>query len=233
MATSFSIPYNLVPVSLLAPAADAAGRTSSFRSLRNCAKAYVIAKVNLGSGTVSLNTSALTNSGATLPFTSTAGVVAGAGVAGTNIPAGTTVLSFVPNTSVTLSNPISGSVASGAAITFGPFPVTFTFLQATSVSGAGSKPINAVPIWLNDATASSDALVVQNAAAAFTTDIAVAEKIIVFEILPEAAMDITNGFTAIAVQTSASNAANITDATLHVLTNFPGTKIPTTYNDIS
>jgi len=162
MATHFSIPYHLLPVSLLPPAADAAGRTSSYRSLRHAEKAFVIAKVNQGNAA----------------------------------------------------------------------PVTFTLLQATSVSGAGSKALSALPIWLNDATASSDALAVQAAAAAFTTDATLAEKILVFEILPEAAMDITNGYTAIAIQTSASNAANITDATLHVLTNFPGAKIPTTYSDI-
>jgi hypothetical protein len=163
MATNFSIPYMLPPVSLLPPAADAAGRTGSFRSLRHSQKAFVIAKVNQGNAA----------------------------------------------------------------------PVTLTLLQATGVSGAGSKGVNAVPIWLNDATAASDALVAQTAAAAFTTDATLAEKFVVFEILPEAAMDITNGYTAIALQTSASNAANITDATLHVLTDFPGAKIPTTYSDIS
>jgi hypothetical protein len=69
---------------------------------------------------VTLDTSASTASGATLPFTSTTGVVVGQSVTGTNIATGSYVLSFVPNTSVTLNQAISGTVASGAAIAFGP-----------------------------------------------------------------------------------------------------------------
>ncbi len=88
--------------------------------------------------------------------------------------------------------------------------VTFTPLQATSSAGAGSKAIKASPIWLNDATAVSDALVKQAAAANFQTDVNVADKIVIFELTPEAALDVANGFDEIAVQTSASNAANIT-----------------------
>lgn len=48
MARQFSLPYQIPPVSLLAPAADAAGRTSSYRSLKNAMKAYIIAEVNQG-----------------------------------------------------------------------------------------------------------------------------------------------------------------------------------------
>jgi hypothetical protein len=48
MARQFSVPYQIPPVSLLAPAADAAGRTSSYRDLRNALKAWVIAEVNQG-----------------------------------------------------------------------------------------------------------------------------------------------------------------------------------------
>lgn len=67
-----------------------------------------------------LDTSASTSSGATLPFTSTTGVANGQSVTGTNIATGSYVLSFIANTSVTLNQAITGTVASGAAITFGP-----------------------------------------------------------------------------------------------------------------
>ena len=42
------MPYQIPPVSLLPPAADAAGRTSSYRDLTNALKAYVVARVNQG-----------------------------------------------------------------------------------------------------------------------------------------------------------------------------------------
>jgi len=69
--------------------------------------------------TVTLNTNAVTNTGATLPFASTTGVVIGQSVTGTNIAANSYVVSFT-GTSVTLNQAISGTVASGAAIVFGP-----------------------------------------------------------------------------------------------------------------
>ena len=48
MARQFSLVAQLAPVMLLAPAADAAGRTSAFRSLRNALKAYIVCHVNQG-----------------------------------------------------------------------------------------------------------------------------------------------------------------------------------------
>jgi hypothetical protein len=159
MARQFSMPYQIPPVSLLAAAADAAGRTGSYRSLRNCLKAYVVAEVNQGNAAT----------------------------------------------------------------------VQLTLLQAKDASGTGSKAINAVPIWLNDNTSSSDALVVQVAAANFTTDASTVDKLVVFEIEPEAAMDVANGFNHIAVQTGASNAANVTAAALFVLQAVQGASAPTTY----
>ena len=69
---------------------------------------------------VTLDTSASTASGSTLPFTSTTGVVVGQTVTGTNIAAGSVVASLVANTSVTLSKAITGTVASAAPIVFGP-----------------------------------------------------------------------------------------------------------------
>lgn len=68
---------------------------------------------------VVLNTNASTASGHVLPFALTTGVVTGQTVAGTHIPASTYVQSFTM-TSVTLTNPVIGTVANGAAITFGP-----------------------------------------------------------------------------------------------------------------
>ena len=107
--------------------------------------------------------------------------------------------------------------------------VQFTPLQAKDSSGTGSKAINAVPIWLNDNTATSDALAVQAAAANFTTDATTVDKLVVFEIEPEAALDLANGFNHIALQTGASNAANITRAELFILQAVQGASAPTTY----
>lgn len=68
---------------------------------------------------VTLDTSASTASGSVLPFAATTGAVVGQTVSGTNIAAGTTVASFT-GTTITLSQAITGAVASGAAIVLGP-----------------------------------------------------------------------------------------------------------------
>jgi hypothetical protein len=69
---------------------------------------------------VELETSADTASGKVLPFTSTAGVVAGMSASGTNIGANNFVQSIVVNTSVTLVNDITGDVPMSEEVTFGP-----------------------------------------------------------------------------------------------------------------
>lgn len=161
MARQFSLPYQIPPVSLFPPAADAAGRTGSYRTLKNALKAWIVARVNQGNAAT----------------------------------------------------------------------VALTPLQAKDVSGTGSKAIAAVPIWLDDATATSDAFVVQAAAANFTTDANVADKIVIFEIEPEVALDVANGFKTITLQTGASNAANITEATLYVLEAMQGASAPSTYTN--
>lgn len=161
MSRQFSMVAELSPVSLLAPAADAAGRTSSYRSLKNADKAYVLVHINQGNAAT----------------------------------------------------------------------VAITLLQAKDVSGTGSKALAATPIWLNDATASSDALVAQAAAAGFTTDANVADKLVLFEIEPEACLDVANGFRSIAVQTGASNAANITEAKLHILNSYKQATPPSSYTN--
>ena len=159
MARQFSMPYQIPPVGLLPPAADAAGRTSSYRNLANALKAYVVVHINQGNAA----------------------------------------------------------------------QVTVSLLQAQDVSGTGSKAVSAVPIWLTAATATSDALAVQAAAASFVTSATVADKIVVFEITPEAALDTANGFRTLAVQTGASNAANITEAKLFILGSYQGASAPSSY----
>ena len=51
----------------------------------------------------------------------------------------------------------------------------------------------------------------------------------VFEITPEMCMDLVNGFHTIAVQTSASNAANITEAELFIYGSYQGASEPSTF----
>lgn len=161
MARQFSMPAQIPPVMLLAPAADAGGRTSSYRSLRNALKAYVVVHVNQGN-------------------------------------AATVLLSV---------------------------------LQASAVAGTGSKAITATPIWSNLDTSVNDTLTSRTAAATYTTDAGVKDKIVVFEITPEQCMDVANGFDCIAVSTGASNAANITEAKLFILGSYQQASPPNSYVD--
>ena len=101
--------------------------------------------------------------------------------------------------------------------------VTLSILQGQDMLGTGSKAVGVMPTWLCAATATSDALAVQTPGATFQTSAStVADKIVVFEITPEMCMDLVNGFHTIAVQTSASNAANITEAELFLWEFLPG-----------
>jgi hypothetical protein len=162
MSSPFSLPYQLPPIKLLPAAADSAGRTSSYVSLRNALKAWIVCEVNQGNAAT----------------------------------------------------------------------VQFTPLQAKDSSGTGSKAIATAPIWLNNDTSTStgsDALAAQAAAANFTTDATTKDKLVIFELTPEAILDIANGFNHIALQTGASNAANITSAALHVLGAYQGQNPPTSY----
>jgi hypothetical protein len=162
MARNFSLPYQIPPVALLPPAADAAGRTSGYRNIRSVDKAYIVVHLNQGNAAV----------------------------------------------------------------------VTLTPLQGQDVSGTGSKGLSAaVPIWLMEPTSTTDALVAQTAGTSFTTDATVADKIVIFEITPEACMDIPNAFRSLAVSTSASNAANITEAKLWLVTDYAQATPPTTYSN--
>ena len=158
MARQYSLPYQSPPVGLLPPAADAAGRTSPYRTLKNAMKAYIVCRVNQGNAA----------------------------------------------------------------------PVALSLLQAQDVSGTNSKALGATPIWLVADTSVADALVVQAAAVGFTTSATLKDKIVVFEIEPDACMDINNGFKTVAVQTGASNAGNITESTLFIYQAYQGASAPST-----
>jgi hypothetical protein len=111
--------------------------------------------------------------------------------------------------------------------------VAVSILQAKDTSGTGSKAVNAVPIFLQNNALVTDVQAQQTAAASFTTDATLQDKLLLFEILPEAALDLANGFETIAVQTGASNAANITRAELIVYaqTKALGASQPSTYTE--
>jgi hypothetical protein len=89
--------------------------------------------------------------------------------------------------------------------------VTFTPLQAKDSSGTGSKAIPAVPIFYNADSTASDTLVAQALYSSFQTDVTLKDKFVVFRFEP-GELDLANGFNHIAIQTSASNSANITEA---------------------
>ena len=142
-------------VNMLAPAADAAGRTSPYYSMFNAHKAYLVCMVNQGNAA----------------------------------------------------------------------QVTFTPLQAQDDVGTNSKALTSnAPIVANLNTSASDVLAVATAAANYQTDAGTNDKIVIFEIEPQEVMDINSltlnansepqGFNHIAIQTSASNAANITSVLL-------------------
>lgn len=89
--------------------------------------------------------------------------------------------------------------------------VAVSLLQATNVAGAGSKALVATQLATNLDESVSDLLTAQAAASSFTTDAALKNKIIVFEV-DAAALDSANGFHTITVSTGASNVANVTAA---------------------
>lgn len=97
--------------------------------------------------------------------------------------------------------------------------VALSFEQATAVAGTGTKGLdNNKRIW-----ASLDApgveLTERTAAAGFTTDAALEDKVVVVEIDP-ADLDVAGGFDCVAITTGASNVANITSAMLLIDTQY-------------
>lgn len=155
----FSLIAQMPPVSLLAPAADAAGRTSAYRSLKDALKAFVVVEVNQGN-------------------------------------AATVLLSL---------------------------------LQAKDAAGTSSKAVNACPINTNIDTVAAGDFAAQTAAATFTTDAALKNKLIVFDVTPDAALDVNNGFCYLGLSTGASNAANITRAELIIVHGTQQAVVPDTY----
>lgn len=93
--------------------------------------------------------------------------------------------------------------------------VALTPYQATAVAGTGEKVINAVPIWANLDTATSDTLARATDAANYTTDAALKNKIVVFQIDADK-LDVTNGFDCVTIKTGASNLANITQVMYYI-----------------
>ena len=157
MARNFRLWENAQVVSLLKPAADAAGRTSAYVSLRSAHKAFIVCYLTQGNAA----------------------------------------------------------------------PVTLTPLQAQDALGTNSKGLTqAAPIAVNldTDTVPSDVLTIATAAAAYTTDAGTKTKMVIFEIDPIESMDLNSQtlnaagvpqpFNHIAIQTGASNAANITSAIL-------------------
>lgn len=143
MPGTFSLAQQAPPTEILAPAADAAGRTGDWINTKHIGKAFIVAHITQGNAAT----------------------------------------------------------------------VALSLLQASAADGTGSKAGPTVNIWSNLDTATSDALVARTAAASYTTDAAVKNKIVIFEVPPEA-LDQANGFQFITISTGASNAANITQAML-------------------
>jgi hypothetical protein len=143
MARQFQLPAQAQIVQALNPAADAAGRTSQYVTLKAAHKAYIICHITQGNAAT----------------------------------------------------------------------ILLTPLQAQDVSGTNSKALtNNCAIWVCTDESVTDALVKQAAAANYTTDAGVKNKVVVFEISAQDHMDEANGFKTIGLSTGASNAANITQA---------------------
>jgi len=82
--------------------------------------------------------------------------------------------------------------------------------QATAVAGTSAAAIaKTMPIWSDLDCGASDTLVKRTAAATYTTDAALADKLVVFQVDPAI---LSSGFDCIAVTIGASNVANIVSA---------------------
>lgn len=110
--------------------------------------------------------------------------------------------------------------------------IAVTPRQASAVAGTGVKDLtNNVPIWRNLDTAASDTLVRVTDAKTLTTDAAVKNKLIVFEIDPGQCLDLANGFDCLTLVTGASNVANITQAAVYIQTRFAEATPPAAITD--
>lgn len=107
--------------------------------------------------------------------------------------------------------------------------IALTLEKATAVAGTGSVAItNAVPIWSNAATGTSDTLVRQTDAVSFTTSAALASKQVIFQVEPAS---LGEGFDCLCVKAGASNAANVISATYLLQTRYPQATPPTAITD--
>ncbi len=104
--------------------------------------------------------------------------------------------------------------------------VQLTPLQAQDTNGTNSKAISATQIWTDLDEVTLDQFTKQANAANYTTDAGIKDKVIIFEIAPQDMMDMVNGFNTIAIQTGASNAANITEAMIYVLSRYQQAQPP-------
>jgi len=93
-------------------------------------------------------------------------------------------------------------------------PVTVSLLQGQDVSGTGSKSSNAVPIFQNSNTTLTDALVASGLSNSVQMAAAEVPQILVFEALLIEAIDTTNAFITLAVQTSCAAPGNIVSAVM-------------------
>lgn len=94
--------------------------------------------------------------------------------------------------------------------------VLFTPEQCTAIDGTGGKALTAdVPIYTSQDLATTTVLTRQTAAKNFTTSAATTSKVVHFLIDP-ASLDVAGGFDCIRVVTGASNAGNITAASVIV-----------------
>jgi hypothetical protein len=112
---------------------------------------------------------------------------------------------------------------------------TWTLAQSTgnagSATGTGEKAMtNTVPIWYSDSAALTNAMTAATAAKSYQQAITQSvTQIVVFEITPEACMDVAGGFDCVTVNTSDPAAANYITAFAYIETrNAP---MPTPFSD--
>lgn len=142
MAKKFTFAQQMMPVDLLKPATDAAGRTSTRISLKNVGLCNILVHIDQGNAAT----------------------------------------------------------------------IALSIFQSQDIAGTARKAlVNACPIWANLDTVTNDTMVRQTDAVSFTTDAAVKQKQVLFELDP-ALLDVANGFDCIDITTGASNVANLTEA---------------------
>lgn len=108
----------------------------------------------LNSAAVNLVSAAGVASGTTIPFASTTGIANGQTVAHPNVPLGTTVVSFIANTSVTISNAVTGAgILAGDTVNFGTLIALDTTGVTTGMSIVGPNvPLGCTVTSVQDAT---------------------------------------------------------------------------------